>query len=83
MPATTSRFAQLDEELSRATVKCKVCRVIADLPAEDAEYVRSMMAQPVGEKGHQHIARVLAAGGVVVNPSTLGDCRSARHQQRD
>lgn len=77
----TSRFAELDAELSRSTVKCKVCRVISELPAEDAAYVRQMMAQPVAEKGHAHIARVLAAGGVIVSTSTLGDCRTARHQR--
>jgi hypothetical protein len=77
----TSRFAEFDAELSRSTVKCKVCRTISGLPAEDAAYVRQMMAQPVAEKGHAHIARVLAAGGVVIHPSTLGDCRMARHQR--
>lgn len=75
-----SRFAQIDAELSKSAINCKLCRALAELADEDVTYIRSLMAQDVTVKGHEHIARVLAAGDVKVSSSTVGKCRTEGHQ---
>lgn len=75
-----SRFADIDAELSRPLIRCKLCRVIAELDDEDAAYIRGMLNQPVAVKGHKHIATVLERGGIPLSESTVGSCRAGRHQ---
>lgn len=76
----TSKFAEIDAELSSPAIKCKLCALITDMDGEDADYVRAMLRQPVKVKGHKHIATVLGRGGVDVSSSTVGACRTAGHQ---
>lgn len=76
----TSKFAGFDAELSKPTFRCKLCAAIADMGSEDAAYVRQMLAAPFESKGHKHISTVLERGGVDVSPTTIGDCRRAKHQ---
>jgi hypothetical protein len=75
-----SRFAELDAQLSTATIKCKLCRELEQLAEEDAAYIRAMLAAPLAVKGHKHISAVLKAGGVDVSDSTVATCRNGGHQ---
>ena len=77
--------AEIDEELSKPSVKCKLCRLLDGLEDErpdDAAFLRAMLRAPQAVKGNAHIARVIKGGtdgGVTIGETTIARCR-AGHQ---
>lgn len=53
-----------------------MCAWLEDQPAEDAEYIRSLLEAPVKVKGHMHISRVLADGGVEISEDAVRNHRT-------
>lgn len=75
--ARVSRFAELEASVSpQRPTGCKTCRWLRDAPAEDAEFIRSLLDAPVEVKGHKHISQVLAAGGVRISEDAVRNHRN-------
>lgn len=70
-----SRFAALEATIQPRATGCKMCRWLASAPAEDAEFIRSLLDAPMEVKGHKHISNVLAAGGVRISDDAVRNHR--------
>lgn len=75
MQKPESRFAALEASIAPHPTGCKMCRWLADAPDEDAEFIRSLLGAPIDVKGHKHISRVLAAGGVQMSDDAVRNHR--------
>lgn len=68
-----SKFAEYEAEIEQAAVatRCLICNWLERAEKDDAEFIRSLLALPASVKGHVHVSKVFAAGGVKVSPDVV------------
>lgn len=68
--APVSRFAEISERITAERLPlCKLCAFLHDAPAEDAQFIRALVADR--GKSALHVARVLTGGGVPVSDTSI------------
>ena len=78
MAKVESRFAAFDAARSEHKTSCLLCTWLEDAPREDAAYIGALLTAPLKVKGHEHIAKVLADGGVKISADVVRKHRT-RH----
>lgn len=74
-----SRFAEYETAIVKAAAatRCKVCNWLDEAASEDAAFISGLLALPLAEKGHKHISKVLASGGVQISADAIKSHRDS------